>query len=300
MSNPPLQDWRNILWQEWSLCHDKDYARRLYQGCGPFDTPGPMILFSSRPYAHMVELALYSACAEQLGAKYVWEKRLRQLEQAKQKTTSLDKLIANLGNNSHWFARFTARHVLVHRGGQAIHNLLAIAQNQSDPLATTAQWLVESICAETTLRLAKTKEQWLCPNCLLRCDVHWVDLRWQPDLQFYGCRLCRQSRNLLYVPGQVVARLQANWYEPFEQQGNDLYGNWLGFRHLFDFDRVQIIQATDEDVERFAVLVGNDTDSARAPRYKNMLCAIDPACNLSKNSERVLASTFGQVERAGP
>jgi hypothetical protein len=71
--------------------------------------------------------------------------------------------------------------------------------------------------------------------------------------------------------------------------------NWSVYRALFDFDRIKIIQATDEDVERFAVQVGNDTDPFRQPRYKKMDCAIGLRCQLSENTLRILQHTFGQV-----
>ena len=73
--------------------------------------------------------------------------------------------------------------------------------------------------------------------------------------------------------------------------------NWSAQQRLFDFDRVEIIQATDEDVERFAMQVGNDTDPVRQPRYTQMHCLIAPGCRLSENSWRILQSFFGQVER---
>lgn len=73
--------------------------------------------------------------------------------------------------------------------------------------------------------------------------------------------------------------------------------NWLARRALFDFDWVEIVQATDEDVERFAMQVGNDTDPFRRPRYPNMHCVIGPDCNLSENTLRILHRTFGEVKR---
>jgi hypothetical protein len=73
--------------------------------------------------------------------------------------------------------------------------------------------------------------------------------------------------------------------------------NWSAKRRLFDFDRVEIIQTTDEDVERFAMQVGNDTDPVRQSRYAQMQCHIAPDCQLSENSLRVLQSFFGEVER---
>jgi hypothetical protein len=68
-------------------------------------------------------------------------------------------------------------------------------------------------------------------------------------------------------------------------------------QQLFDFDRVEIIQATDEEVERFAMQVGNDTDPVRQPRYAQMHCLIAPDCRLSENSLRILRNFFGEVER---
>jgi hypothetical protein len=72
--------------------------------------------------------------------------------------------------------------------------------------------------------------------------------------------------------------------------------NWLARRSLFDFNEVMIIQATDEEVERFAVQVGNDTDPYRRTRYKQMLCMVSTACSLSPNTLRILQHTFGRVE----
>jgi hypothetical protein len=64
---------------------------------------------------------------------------------------------------------------------------------------------------------------------------------------------------------------------------------------LFDFDQVEIIQASDEEVERFAVQVGNDTDLVREPRYREMICKIGPECRLSENTIRILEKMFGEI-----
>ena len=80
-----------------------------------------------------------------------------------------------------------------------------------------------------------------------------------------------------------------------EKQGA-LHINWLNRRTLFDFDKISILQATDQDVERFAMLIGNDTDEYRMPRYKTMHCAVASTCHLSENTLRILRHTFGQVD----
>ena len=65
---------------------------------------------------------------------------------------------------------------------------------------------------------------------------------------------------------------------------------------MFDFDTVEIVRATDEDVERLAMNAGNDTDPVRKARYAHVHCVIAPECRLSENSLRVLEQVFGQVE----
>ena len=82
--------------------------------------------------------------------------------------------------------------------------------------------------------------------------------------------------------------------EPLQQNGT-VRINWLAHRELFDFHSVEIGQASDEDVERFAVQVGNDTDPFRRPRYKQMQCVVGPTCRLSENTLRILERIFGEV-----
>jgi len=55
------------------------------------------------------------------------------------------------------------------------------------------------------------------------------------------------------------------------------------------------VQASDEEVERFAVQVGNDTDPLRRSRYKWMHCVVGPDCHLSENTLRILGSIFAEV-----
>ena len=84
--------------------------------------------------------------------------------------------------------------------------------------------------------------------------------------------------------------------EPLPRNGT-ICINWLARRELFDFHSVEIVRATDEDVERFAVQAGNDTDLARRPRFKQMRCVVAPTCALSENTLRILGRIFGEVVR---
>jgi hypothetical protein len=97
----------------------------------------------------------------------------------------------------------------------------------------------------------------------------------------------------------IVAVLDAGWAGETERPHRDLLRiNWLQRQTLFDFDQVEIVRASDEDVERFAAQVGNDTDSWRQARYRQMHCLIRPGCQLSENTVRILRALFGEVRTA--
>jgi hypothetical protein len=113
-------------------------------------------------------------------------------------------------------------------------------------------------------------------------------------VSFFGCRECFQSQDF-YKADHIVAVLDTLMADP-SQNDSTLRINWLQHGTLFDFDSVEIISATDEDVERFAVQVGNDTFPARARHYKQMKCMVSSNCHLSENTLRILNKTFGHVE----
>jgi hypothetical protein len=216
------------------------------------------------------------------------------LEHQKEQPDQLDSLVAALQSRD-WADYSMARQTLVALGGEATEPLHRIAADEANPLQPLAIELLTHIEQETTIRFAWRLAQLLCPRCLTRFGAHSLDLAWGVSFTYYGCRACGQSREFLEWP-QVVAVLDTNWTELYARQGDQLRLNWLKRRTLFDFDRIEIIQATDEEVERFAVQVGNDTDPVREPRYKQMWCRVGPECRLSENTLRILESIFGQVE----
>ena len=267
-----------------------------------------------RPFATEVETVL-----RQHASREVWQKLLRDLAKQQEQPETAEALWAYL-RRPDWTDRFIVRHALVALGGEAIPHLLNVAGDRTQSLRQTAIWLVRSISHETKTRLAEQADRLLCSTCLTCCDSHMItQLGFLPI--YYGCRICGQSREFLYCPQGVVAVLDSTWTEEqscrgglphrvfslfasdspkIEEQAQEdslLRINWLARRELFDFDWVEIIQATDEDVERFAVQVGNDTDPLRDARYSEMQCFVAPECQLLENTLRVLRHTFGQVER---
>jgi hypothetical protein len=154
--------------------------------------------------------------------------------------------------------------------------------------------LLQEITQDTTRWATQASHRW-CPHCLARCVAHEVALSPMNFMTYYGCRICSQSEEFLDWAGPVVAILDRNITSELSEEKGALRVNWLIRRTLFDFESVEIIQATDEEVERFAVQVGNDTEAVRQPKYKEMRCTVSPACALSENTKRILKRTFGQV-----
>ena len=178
-------------------------------------------------------------------------------------------------------------------GGEAVPFLKdMIARHHHESIAAE---LLKAIARDTKARIGDRALQVLCPTCLTRYKARkvWLEFRY---LTYYGCRICGQSRELL--EGRLVAVLDSRMDTERVQQDGTWRVNWLARRALFDFDEVEIVQATDEDVERFVVQVGNDTDEFRRSRYKEISCKIAPDCRLSENTLRILKSTFDEELRS--
>jgi hypothetical protein len=180
-------------------------------------------------------------------------------------------------------------------GGAVMPMLHPIALDKKHPARAVATQLMKEI-APTTEHLASAEETLLlCPDCLVRSAAHKLDLGGLTNVGYYGCRQCHQSKNFLTIKTVVAVLDHQTEPEPV-QQGQTLTVHWLSQPSLFDFDTIKIIDATDEEVERFAVQVGNDTDPVRQLRYKQIRCIISPDCKLSENTLRILRRMFGQVE----
>ncbi len=171
-----------------------------------------------------------------------------------------------------------------------------MVQDRNSQLRGVVSQLPDDIFQKITVRLKETESCLLCQNCLTNYEVHKIGSLWSTEsFKYYGCRICCESQNSFEVQS-VVALLDAEAKESVFEQHRILRINWLAARRLFDFDTVRVIKATDEDVERFAVQVGNDTDKTRKSGYQQIKCNISSDCGLSENTLRILRRTFGVVE----
>ncbi len=153
--------------------------------------------------------------------------------------------------------------------------------------------LLGHISRDTINRVNRQGPKVLCDHCFTSYTRYQANLSWmKKTIDYYGCRLCRRSRAFVAYRGKVAAVLDNRQAQAYQLQDENLEVNWLALRHLFDFDEIRIIQATDEDVERFAVQIGNDADPFRQPRFKGMSYHIAPDCQLSESTKRVIERVF--------
>ncbi|MCB0212941.1 MAG: hypothetical protein KDJ52_26600 [Anaerolineae bacterium] len=289
--------WHDILWREWHHTQDEDYAEQIYFALTKdnISQPDPTDVVQGRPLLPEVEAALRQGLRHGEALRKFWGRRIRLLDKAKTDYLSISRSTKDL-NHVHWFRRFVARHILFEIGGHAVEALEEVAYGSNGFTAEEARWALYCIAADTTARLSAAPESWMCPDCWVGCGPLWIDRPWRRDWQFYGCRTCRRSHQLLHRTEAMVAVLD-NKAKGFTVKDGVIRAQWFTRRTLFDFDRVEILRATDEEVERFAVQVGNDTDAVRRPRYPTIHCTIAPECQLSTNTLRILQNSFGHVEQ---
>jgi hypothetical protein len=153
---------------------------------------------------------------------------------------------------------------------------------------------IKDIAQDTNQRLGKIVSELRCPYCLVQFKAIDISLLDAPRISYYGCRVCGQSREVLRLKDGITAVLDNGATVEQVSQGEGLKVNWFLRQGLFDFDRVEIIQATDEEVERFAMQIGNDTDEIRRERYQRMDYIILSGYELSTNTQRILQHIFGR------
>ncbi len=186
---------------------------------------------------------------------------------------------------------------LVALGGEIVSPLVSdIVDKKIQALRPLTVQLMKDIGEITTNKYSDKTLNLLCPHCFTRYTSLQVQVsRIKTPITYCGCRICNQSRE--YFEVQVVAVLNNITDQLKSEQNGNLRINWSIHRKLFDFDKIEIVKATDQDVELFAVQAGNDTDPFRQTRYKEIECTILPECELTENTIRVLQRIFGKVQK---
>jgi len=122
---------------------------------------------------------------------------------------------------------------------------------------------------------------------------------WDGDLtSTCGCRVCGKRQPSLAGIRRVIAVLdkEGDWVEQNSGDG-DLRVNWLKHRKPFDFDAVEVVSTTDEEVEDFTNQMRFESEERIASRLLKMDCRVQSQCILKEGTIRLLKLTFAKLER---
>jgi hypothetical protein len=111
------------------------------------------------------------------------------------------------------------------------------------------------------------------------------------------CRACGKAGRFENVQ-VLVAVLDKRGISDPQHQGSTLRVNWLEKKQPFDFDRVEVVEATDADVEEFVRQTRYDSDPQLQKRLPRMQCVVNAQCHFQReNTMTILRQTFGSVTK---
>jgi HEAT repeat protein len=174
------------------------------------------------------------------------------------------------------------------------------------PLKESLEDKDSSVC-QTTSRALNSIYQRVKPQLNeMMCNIHFTRFETREvnngrvgKAHYVACRICGKAEQARFGVREIIALLDERMEEEFVCNDGIAKINWLTRDALFDFDRVEIVKASDDDVERFCLQVENDKDNFRNRGYRKMLCLVSPQCHLIENTMRILSLTFGEVFGGG-
>jgi len=110
------------------------------------------------------------------------------------------------------------------------------------------------------------------------------------------CRVCGKSSRYEGIK-KVVGVLDHSGSYP-QQKGAVLRVNWLAKKLPFDFDRVEVVEATDTEVEEFVRQMRYQAELRTQKRLPKMSCVVNAQCRFEReNTVTLLRQTFGSMTK---
>ena len=134
-------------------------------------------------------------------------------------------------------------------------------------------------------------QQPLCSNCYVR----WTPLRVGPWYRYHGCPRCRSAAHAFVGTLEIV--LDRGMEADAIEVDGALRVNGLRLIAPCDADRVVVVDATDGEIERLAIVLANSDDRARNRGHRPVSLEISPGVDLTQNTVRILERTFGSPPR---
>jgi HEAT repeat protein len=144
--------------------------------------------------------------------------------------------------------------------------------------------------------LGAVAEQALCPECLTGLRPAKLGTRLDTQMDWFVCRTCGKLPERLFTNvRELVAVLDRGAHGDYSLSDGVLRLNWLERRSNCNFDRVDVVDAEEAQVEVFCQLAGSEMAALHAALPKRIPVAVAPGCTLSRNTLKNLRNTFGPI-----
>ncbi len=161
------------------------------------------------------------------------------------------------------------------------------------------------IGARTEARFGDRMPNLVCPRCYAALRRQKPGLALARNPEYIACRSCGYSREAIAHGGSVICTLDSTDDRECVARGGTLRVNWLARARardfegqaLFDFDEVEIVNATDDEVRHFLVDIANDTDAERRKAYRRLAVTVGADCRLGPNTLAALRECFPRARR---
>ena len=132
----------------------------------------------------------------------------------------------------------------------------------------------------------------------LFCLHHFARFAWYsgdpPEYEYFGCRLCGSTVNSIRVP-HITAVIDHDMQEAVQWTDTSLRINLLHYDQLIDYDVLEIHTGSEDEIQHFCILIGNDADSHRNGIYEETDIIFGPQMVVTDNIRRDLGRFFPRL-----
>lgn len=214
--------------------------------------------------------------AESLG--WIVEQLIRELEDAKKAVESAEAEYGYIWSSSYPMSTLGACAKEVRE-----------CKKRYEIISDNVNYAKDNICK----RIASFYPHIICKICFHRFKFYPFNT--SSFLSEHSYCVCRNCRSIEFIhPVKKIIAVFDKTMQNYTHENSNLYVNWLSIKKPFDFNEVQVLNASDFDISEFIMKIRNDMDREFVRQYKNIRVVVK--CELSQNSKNLLKNTFKEVK----
>lgn len=131
---------------------------------------------------------------------------------------------------------------------------------------------------------------------VLYCEkhLHRFNRIYSKEIDYRACRKCRNTQyGIVVKKSTLVLSESIGWGT--RKEGDFFWINGLYLNELCDFDEIVVGNCSYEELERFCIIVGNDTDPWRAKKQKDIYYRLGEDATVTEQGIRLLNRFFAPL-----